>query len=313
MTDESTVDDAADWPKLVWILDNRDETNPVPIATCPLPRSDAYQDRGGRFGAHNMHENTPAPTSWIRPDRPRHVLQRRAARLRHLQSVPAEGGRHSCRRRRRSRHAALDPAQRRVRRRARDRLHGRPPCSAGSTSWRWISERLAAGRSAAVASAANAERSDSNAVRVQRTPHALNSRIIRRPLPQGERPRAGRSTDTGMLDLFPSRDAGPFGRRQKRARRAHPGHGGHRLSRRRQDHAGAAFLDDAGRRATPPSSSTNSARSASTTRCCASSADETVLLGNGCVCCTMRSDLQVALRRLSPTASAAPCRLSGAW
>ncbi|MGH6790641.1 MAG: CobW family GTP-binding protein [Pseudolabrys sp.] len=29
-----------------------------------------------------------------------------------------------------------------------------------------------------------------------------------------------------------------------------------------------------------------------------SSADETVLLGNGCLCCVMRSDLQIALRRL---------------
>src|SRR4030095_12338734 len=29
-----------------------------------------------------------------------------------------------------------------------------------------------------------------------------------------------------------------------------------------------------------------------------SSADETVLLGNGCMCCNVRSDLQLALRRL---------------
>ena len=28
------------------------------------------------------------------------------------------------------------------------------------------------------------------------------------------------------------------------------------------------------------------------------SADETVLLGNGCLCCNVRSDLQVALRKL---------------
>ena len=64
MTDESTADDAADWPKLIWILDGRDERNPVPIATCPLPSPDAYASRGGRFGAHNIHENTPRPTSW---------------------------------------------------------------------------------------------------------------------------------------------------------------------------------------------------------------------------------------------------------
>lgn len=63
VTDESVVDDADDWPKLVWILDARDETNPVPIATCPLPY-DAFAHAGGRFGAHNIHENVPVPTSW---------------------------------------------------------------------------------------------------------------------------------------------------------------------------------------------------------------------------------------------------------
>ena len=63
VTDESVVDDAEDWPKLVWILDARDETNPVPISTCPLPY-DAFARRGGRFGAHNIHENVPRPTAW---------------------------------------------------------------------------------------------------------------------------------------------------------------------------------------------------------------------------------------------------------
>jgi hypothetical protein len=29
-----------------------------------MPSPDAYKDRGGRFGAHNIHENTPSPTSW---------------------------------------------------------------------------------------------------------------------------------------------------------------------------------------------------------------------------------------------------------
>ena len=46
------------------MLDNRDEQHPLPIATCPMPSPDAYKDRGGRFGAHNIHENTPSPTSW---------------------------------------------------------------------------------------------------------------------------------------------------------------------------------------------------------------------------------------------------------
>jgi hypothetical protein len=64
VTDESTIDNAADWPKLIWILDAREEKNPVPIATCPLPAVEIYAGRGGRFGAHNIHENTPRPTAW---------------------------------------------------------------------------------------------------------------------------------------------------------------------------------------------------------------------------------------------------------
>src|SRR5262249_48118614 len=65
MTDESTVDDAGDWPKLIWILDARDEAHPVPISTCPMPPVDAYANRGGRFGAHNIYENTPSPNAWF--------------------------------------------------------------------------------------------------------------------------------------------------------------------------------------------------------------------------------------------------------
>jgi hypothetical protein len=65
VTDESVVDFAADWPKLAWIVDIRDETNPVPIATCPPPSYDTFARRGGRFGVHNLHENVPVPTSWF--------------------------------------------------------------------------------------------------------------------------------------------------------------------------------------------------------------------------------------------------------
>ncbi len=101
-----------------------------------------------------------------------------------------------------------------------------------------------------------------------------------------------------MLDLFPSRDAGPFGRRQKRERGARIpvtvvtgflGAGKTTLLRRFLsspegagtavivNEFGAVGIDDALIR---------------------SSADETVLLGNGCVCCITRSDLQLALRGL---------------
>jgi len=65
VSDESVRDAAVDWPKLVWILDVREEGKPVPIATCPLPPPAAFAKRGGRFGAHNLHENRPAPGSWV--------------------------------------------------------------------------------------------------------------------------------------------------------------------------------------------------------------------------------------------------------
>ena len=66
----------------------------MPISTCPMPPLNAFAGRGGRFGAHNMHENVPLPTCVaLRADRARHLLQRRPARLRHFQSVPAEGNR----------------------------------------------------------------------------------------------------------------------------------------------------------------------------------------------------------------------------
>jgi G3E family GTPase len=101
-----------------------------------------------------------------------------------------------------------------------------------------------------------------------------------------------------MLDLFPSREASPFGRRLKRERGAKIpvtvvtgflGAGKTTLLRRFLaspegagtavivNEFGAVGIDDALLR---------------------DSAEETVLLGNGCVCCITRTDLQVALRRL---------------
>jgi hypothetical protein len=68
VTDESTENDAKDWPKLIWLLDARDEKNLVSISTCPMPPVDAYAHRGGRFGAHNIHENVPLPTAWHSED-----------------------------------------------------------------------------------------------------------------------------------------------------------------------------------------------------------------------------------------------------
>src|SRR5207245_10457968 len=49
VSDESIADGGKDWPKLVWIVDVREETKPVPISTCPLPPLKAFTKRGGRF------------------------------------------------------------------------------------------------------------------------------------------------------------------------------------------------------------------------------------------------------------------------
>ena len=34
----------------------------VPIGTLPLPDPEEFRTRGGRFGAHNLHENRPGPS-----------------------------------------------------------------------------------------------------------------------------------------------------------------------------------------------------------------------------------------------------------
>ncbi len=61
-TDESIRNEGADWPKRVWLLDMRNEDNLVPIATLPMPPVEEFGPRGGRYGAHNLHENRPGPS-----------------------------------------------------------------------------------------------------------------------------------------------------------------------------------------------------------------------------------------------------------
>ena len=61
VSDEATRDAGGDWPKLVWVVDVREETNPVPIATCPLPPLDE-----SRTGA-----DATAPTTCTRTGRRR--------------------------------------------------------------------------------------------------------------------------------------------------------------------------------------------------------------------------------------------------
>lgn len=61
VTDECVRNQSEDWPKLAWVLDARKEDNLVPISTLPLPLIEHQRPYGGRFGAHNLHENRPGP------------------------------------------------------------------------------------------------------------------------------------------------------------------------------------------------------------------------------------------------------------
>jgi hypothetical protein len=64
VTDEAVTDHCQDHPKMLWVMDASVESNIVPLATAPLPPTADHCARGGRFGAHNVHENDPTPTSW---------------------------------------------------------------------------------------------------------------------------------------------------------------------------------------------------------------------------------------------------------
>jgi hypothetical protein len=68
VTDESIKDNGADWPKLVWLLDARDEANPVSVSVLPVSGVTPLLRAGGRCGAHNVHENTPVPGAWKSED-----------------------------------------------------------------------------------------------------------------------------------------------------------------------------------------------------------------------------------------------------
>jgi len=64
VSQEAVREGGEDYPKLVWLMDNRVETNPVIISTFPMADTDDFFNRPGRFGAHNLYENQPGPTSF---------------------------------------------------------------------------------------------------------------------------------------------------------------------------------------------------------------------------------------------------------
>ena len=64
ISDESVLDNAADYPKLLWFADVSHEQAPLIISSAPMPPVAEFAARGGRFGAHNLHENEPFEWSW---------------------------------------------------------------------------------------------------------------------------------------------------------------------------------------------------------------------------------------------------------
>ncbi len=62
VTQEAVRLNGEDYPKLIWMMDIRDETRPVIISTFPMADTDDYFSRPGRYGAHNIYENQPGPT-----------------------------------------------------------------------------------------------------------------------------------------------------------------------------------------------------------------------------------------------------------
>ena len=67
VADEAVLDNQEDGLKLIWVMDNRDVSNPVSISTFPTPAEADYPSKGGHFGPHNIHENRPG--SFVSSDR----------------------------------------------------------------------------------------------------------------------------------------------------------------------------------------------------------------------------------------------------
>ncbi|MBL8893720.1 MAG: hypothetical protein JNJ53_03905 [Rhizobiales bacterium] len=59
VADEAVLDNQEDGLKLIWVMDNREVSNPVSISTFPTPAETDYVRKGAHFGPHNVHENRP--------------------------------------------------------------------------------------------------------------------------------------------------------------------------------------------------------------------------------------------------------------
>ena len=63
-TEEAIGEKCKDWPKRDWVWDISNERAPVVLSVMPPPADmDALCKAGGRFGAHNIHQNRPDATA----------------------------------------------------------------------------------------------------------------------------------------------------------------------------------------------------------------------------------------------------------
>lgn len=59
VAEQAVADNCADQVKYTWIVDVRQNTNPITVSTLPTPSERDYCNEGGHFGPHNLHENRP--------------------------------------------------------------------------------------------------------------------------------------------------------------------------------------------------------------------------------------------------------------
>jgi hypothetical protein len=66
LADEATSANCANGLAYTWMIDVREPSNPVSIATLPTPMDEDFCKKGAKFGPHNLHENRPG--SWQSED-----------------------------------------------------------------------------------------------------------------------------------------------------------------------------------------------------------------------------------------------------
>ena len=59
LADEATSAHCANGIAYTWVINVREPSNPISIATLPTPAEEDFCKKGAKFGPHNLHENRP--------------------------------------------------------------------------------------------------------------------------------------------------------------------------------------------------------------------------------------------------------------